>query len=262
MISTTENSIKALLSTSDEMMLGEINFVKSTLEKLFESDEVQISKKEILNVLLRLFDFLERMREAKTFLQKFDIYYHQLYKPFVTEIIQTKYSDFLTNDSRQKLEAHEKYMEGVRKLLIALGIISIALEEEDKERQYESLYTGISEISEILEKYILYFPQNLIDAIENIALAFLKDPNIKPDRDNQNDTIFSCLVGLKNTARAVLWQIEEQRTKEKSSLSNSPANQIFTREMQIQKNQPAMDWAKSRLDKIESIAKDKGWSLE
>ncbi|MCU0546947.1 MAG: hypothetical protein MUE44_33100 [Oscillatoriaceae cyanobacterium Prado104] len=258
---TTENSIQELLSSSDDIMWDELSLITHTLERLFESDEVQISKEELLSAMLKIFEFLERMREAKSPLQKFDIYYYELYKPFVAEIIKTKYSDFLTNDSRQKIEAHEKYMEGVRELLRAMGTISIALEEEDKELQYESLYTGIAELSEIIEKYLIYFPPKLIDALNNIAVAFLNDANLKPERANQNDTVFSCLVRLKNTARAILWQIEEHRTNEKSRLTDSSANQILTCEMQIQKNQAAMDWAKSRLEKIESIAKEKGWSL-
>jgi hypothetical protein len=44
-------------------------------------------------------------------------------------------------------------------------------------------------------------------------------------------------------------------------LIDSPYNPIFTREMQIQKNQSAMDWAKSRLEQIESIGEEKGWKL-
>lgn len=258
---TTENSIKALLSSSEKMILGELTVIKHTLERQFESDEVQISQEELFNVWLKLSKCLERIGEAKTLIQKFDIFYFELYEPFVSEILTEKYSDFLTNDIRQKIEADGKYMEGVRELLIALSTISIAFEEEDKERQYESLYTGIVKLSETLEKYIFYFPQNLIDALKNIAVAFLNDSNLKPDRANRDEAIFSCLVRLKNTARAVLWQIEEHRTNEKSRLTESPSDIVFTREMQIQKNQAAMGWAKSRLEQIENLRKEKGWGL-
>jgi hypothetical protein len=117
-------------------------------------------------------------------------------------------------------------------------------------------------LSELLEEYLLYFPQDLIEYVKNIALAFLNDSSLKPDKANHNESVFSYLVGLKNTARAVLWQIEENRTRsEKPRSIDSHSNQIFSREMQIQKNQAAMNWAKSRLEQIESIRQAKGWRL-
>jgi hypothetical protein len=93
-------------------------------------------------------------------------------------------------------------------------------------------------------------------------LAFLNDSSLKPDKANHNKSVFSSLVGLKNTARAVLWQIEENRTRsEKQPSIDSHSNQIFTRELQIQKNQAAIDWANSRLEQIETISAAKGWKL-
>ena len=90
----------------------------------------------------------------------------------------------------------------------------------------------------------------------------MNDSSLKPDKANHNKSVFSSLVGLKNTARAVLWQIEENRTRsEKPRSIDSHSNQIFTRELQLQKNQPAMDWLKSELEQIEIIRKAKGWNL-
>jgi hypothetical protein len=142
-------------------------------------------------------------------------------------------------------------------------MLLLAFEEEiDLVHQYGKLYTGMVGLSELLEEYLLYFPQDLIEYLKNITLAFLNDSSLKPDKANQNESDFSYLVGLKNTARAVLWQIEENRTRsEKPRSIDSHSNQIFSREMQIQKNQPAMDWLKSELEQIEIIRKAKGWKL-
>ena len=154
-------------------------------------------------------------------------------------------------------------MDGLSELIIAQGIMVIAFEEEiDQVHQYGKLYTGMVRLSELVEEYLLYFPQHLIECIKNIALAFLNDSSLKPDRANQNESVFLYLISLKNTARAVLWQIEENRTQnEKSHFIDSPSHQIFTQKMQIQKNLAAMDWAKSRLEQIESIGEEKGWRL-
>jgi hypothetical protein len=258
---TTENSIRALLSNTEEVMLGKLSLIKHSLEKLFESDEARISKEESFNYLLKIVEMSARIRAAKDPRQKYYIYYSE-YRPFFSEL-KAKYSDFLARDTFQEIEAHEKYIDGLRELIIALGIMLAAFEEEiDLVRKYGSLYTSMVGLSELLEEYLLYFPQDLIDYVKNIALAFLNDSSLKPDKANQNESVFPYLVGLKNTARAVLWQIEENRTRsEKQPSIDSHSNQIFSREMQIQKNQPAMDWAKSRLEQIESIRQAKGWRL-
>lgn len=258
---TTENSIRALPWNSEEVMFDELSSIKHSLEKLFASDEARISKEESFNDLLKIFELLERIREAQDLRQKFDIY-HSEYRPLLN-VIKAKYSDFLARDTFKEIEAHEKYLDGLRELIIAQGIMLIAFEEKIYlVRKYGSLYTSMVGLSELLEEYLLYFPQDLIEYVKNIALAFLNDSSLKPDKANQNESVFSYLVGLKNTARAVLWQIEENRTRsEKPRSIDSHSNQIFTRELQIQKNQAAIDWANSRLEQIETISEAKGWKL-
>ncbi len=41
---TTENSIRALLSNTEEVMLGELSSIKHSLAKLLECDEARIPK--------------------------------------------------------------------------------------------------------------------------------------------------------------------------------------------------------------------------
>lgn len=258
---TTENSIRALLSNTEEVMLGELSLIKHSLEKLFASDEARISKEESFNDLLKIVELLERIREAKHLGQKIEIYYSE-YRPLLN-VIKAKYSEFLARDTFKEIEAHEKFLDGLRELIIAQSVMLSGFEEKiDLERRYGWLYTGMVELSERLEEYLLYFPQDLIEYVKNIALAFLNDSSLKPDKANHNKSVFSSLVGLKNTARAVLWQIEENRTRsEKPRSIDSHSNQIFTRELQIQKNQAAIDWANSRLEQIETISAAKGWKL-
>lgn len=210
---------------------------------------------------MKIVEVSERIREVQYLRQKFDIYYSE-YRPLFQEF-KSKYSDFLARDSFKEIEAHEKYMDGLSELIIAQGIMVIAFEEEiDQVHQYGKLYMGMVRLSYLVEEYLLYFPQHLIECIKNIALAFLNDSSLKPDRANQNESVFLYLISLKNTARAILWQIEENRTQnEKSHFIDSPSHQIFTQKMQIHKDQSAMDWAKSRLEQIESIGEEKGWKL-
>ncbi|MHC5822896.1 MAG: hypothetical protein ACYT04_45445 [Nostoc sp.] len=259
---TIENSIRALLENSEEVTFGELSLTKHALEMLFKSDEAQIPKEELFNDMLKIVEVSERITQAETLRQKSDIYYSE-YRPLSDEL-KAKYSDFLPSDSFKEIEAHEKCMDGLRGLIIALGIILIAFEEEiDRERLCGSLYTGMVRLSDIIEEYLYYLPQGLIKYVKNIALAFLNDSSLKPDKAHQNESVFSYLIGLKNTARAVLWQIEEHpientENEESHLIGSLSTNLTFTHEIQIQKNQAAIDWARSRLEQIENIRKAKG----
>jgi hypothetical protein len=164
---TTENSIKALPSNSEEVMFDEVSSIKHSLERLFASDEARIPKEESSNYLLKIVEVSERIREAKHLRQKVDIYYSE-YRPLL-KVFKAKYSDFLARDTFKEIEGHEKYLDGLRELIIALGMLLLAFEEEiDLVHQYGKLYRGMVGLSELLEEYLLYFPQDLIEYLKNI----------------------------------------------------------------------------------------------
>lgn len=116
----TEDSIRTLLLNSEAVILGELDLTKHALEKLLESDNVQISKEELLNGVLKIDQMSEQIGEAETPRQKFDIYYSE-YRSLL-EKLKTKYCELLTPDIFRKIEAHENYMDGLKGLIIAQEI--------------------------------------------------------------------------------------------------------------------------------------------
>jgi hypothetical protein len=96
------------------------------------------------------------------------------------------------------------------------------------------------------------------------ALTMLKDPSLGYDlRDEDWDTLGNIMLAYasKNELANKLKEIEieflldkEETTQSVMNLFVPPSNQDLTRELQIQKNQPAMAWAKSQLEQIESIS--------
>ena len=99
---TTENSIRALLSNTEEVRFDELSSIKHSLERLFVSEEARISKEESFNDMLKIVEVSERIREAKDLRQKFDIYYSE-YRPLLN-VIKAKYSDFLARDTFKEIE--------------------------------------------------------------------------------------------------------------------------------------------------------------
>jgi hypothetical protein len=258
---TIENFIRALPENSEEVIFSELSLTKHALEILFESNEAKIYQQDLFNDTLKIVEVLEQIRQAETLPQKLDIYYSE-YRP-LSHQLQEKYADFLRPDTFKEIEVYEKYMDGLREVSIVQNIMLTAYKEEtDRINQYRSLYKGIVKLSNIIEEYLPYFRENLIQYIKEIVLALLNDSSLKPDKVNQNEFIFLDLINLKNAAMAVLWQIEEnQKESEKLRLKNFSENPALTREMQIQNNQAAMDWANSRLEQIQNIIKVQGYRL-
>lgn len=253
----TESSIKALHLGSEEAIFDAINLTKHVLEQILNSEEAQISKEDLLSDLSSIITVSERIRNTENLFQKSYIYSSE-YRP-LSDKLKAKYSDYVDRDFFEEIEVREKHMDGFKKLIDAQNIMLTAFEENaDDNRRYGMIYTGMVETSEVVEEYILYFRGELIDCIRSIALAFLNDESFKPDRNVQSKTAFHYLIGLKNTARAILWQIEEYQSKNTNpSSSYFHSNLDFAQNFQIQKNQAAIAWSKARLEKIENLKKEK-----
>ena len=251
-------SIQELPAKHEEVIGVSLSLSRQILENLFTLDDACIPTPELEKDRAKMIGVIDRISNAKTPLEKWDLY-HDEYRPLSNQL-KAKYNDFIPTTSCQKLEAYEKYVDGVEALIKAQGVMLMAFENQsdgsfsDPERQHSLLYNSMAELSNLAELYLPYFPQDLIEHIQRIALAFLNDPTFKPMQSSPSD--LDLLYLTKNAARAVLWQIEEYRKDKKSNLGKPffPAS-TFNRDLQIQKNQAAIAWAKSRLQEIEDIKK-------
>lgn len=144
---------------------------------------------------------------------------------------------------------------GVKKIML-----DASLKSTDKPAQYYHIYFGLQILSEIIiEKYIGYFPHKSLESFKMIAKAFLNDPSLQPEKKIQFNQV---LISLKHRAMAILWQIQEYENQETKPLNWTDfytSNKSDTDQVQKQKNQPAIAWAKSRLEQLENLRKVKGW---
>ena len=117
-------------------------------------------------------------------------------------------------------------------------MLDASLKSTDKSAQYYHIYFGLTILSEIIiEKYIGYFPHNYLESFKMIAKAFLNDPSLQPEKTSQFKQV---LISLKNTARAILWQIQEYENQETKPLNWTDfytSNKSDTDQVQKQKNQ-------------------------
>jgi hypothetical protein len=212
MLAATEDSLRLLSDENSENIVNTLDSVKLALEQLYESGEGQLSKEEILDDVMKLVEISNRIKATNNLREKVNIVSEE-YQIFSKQL-RTKYSDFLPTRVIRELEAEERYVEGLKQLMIAQGYMLLGFDDKEPVDQAGKIYTGMVKLSEVLEQYILYFPARLIELVKKIPLAILADPALQPEQPSISQEVVNYLMALKNTSRAVLWQIDNY-TKEK-----------------------------------------------
>lgn len=216
MLTATEDSIRSLSDENSENIINSLDSAKLALEQLYESGEGQFSREEILDDLRKLVEISGRMKSTVNLGEKMKIFFGEY--QMLSNQLQTKYNDFLPSRVVKRLEAEEKYMEGFKKLLIAQEYMLQAFDDKDPVDHAGKLYTGMVKLSEVLEQYILFFPEWLIESIKTIALGFLADPALQPEQPGISQEVVNYLTALKNTSRGVLWQIDNYKQEKKRTV--------------------------------------------
>lgn len=216
MLTATEDSIRSLSDENSENIVNTLASAKLALEHLYESGKGQFSREEILDDLMKIVEISERIKVTNNLSKKMNVFSEE-YQTF-SKKLRTKYSDFLPTRAIRELEAVEKYIEGLEKLMIAQGYMLLGFEDKEPVNQAGKIYTGMVKLSEVLEQYILYFPERLIEITKNIALEIIADPNLQPAQPGISEEVVGYLTALKNTSRGVLWQIDNYRKEKKHTV--------------------------------------------
>lgn len=216
MLTATEDSIRSLSDENSENIVNILASAKLALEQLYESGKGQFAREEILDDLMKLVEISEHIKSTGNLGEKMEIFFGE-YQTLSNQL-KTKYNDFLPSRVVKKLETEEKYMEGFKRLLIAQEYMLQAFDDKEPADQAGKLYTGMVKLSEVLEQYIFFFPEWLIESIKTIALGFLADPVLQPEQPGISQEVLNYLTALKNTSRGVLWQIDNYRKEKKHTV--------------------------------------------
>ena len=216
MLTAIEDSIKSLSDDEGEIIVDSLALTKVALERLYESSEGLFPKEEILEDLRKIVELSERIKTTENLREKMKIFFSE-YQALSGQL-KTKYGDFLPSRAMRKLEVGEKYIEGLKKLLVVQEYMLQALDEKDSIDQAGKLYAGMVKLSEVLEKYIPYFPTRLIEVAKNTARGVLADRTLQPNQPDISPEAANYLTAIKNTARDVLWPIDNYEREKKHTV--------------------------------------------
>lgn len=212
MLAATESSIRALSQFGSEAIIDGLASTKLVLEHLYKIDEGQFTKEEILKDLAKIVEISERLKATSNLIDKRNIFFSEY--QLLSNQLRDKYSDFLPPDVIKQMEASEMYMQGFDRLINAQGYMFLAFSDTNPVELSGKLYTGMVELSEVLERYINYFPKQIIELTKNTALGILTDPSLQPEQPNLPEAAANYLIALRNTTRGVLWQLDNYQKLE------------------------------------------------
>lgn len=209
MSTDTEDSFRSLL----EDIVGTLASTKLALERLYESGEGQISIQELLDVLMKFEEISPPIEVTDDIQEKMSLFLFEL-QTFINKL-RAKYSDFLSSGEIRQFEDGERRIEGFKKLLVFQNLMRQVADGKDLLARVRKFYAGMIELSEVLEKYIPYFPDHLIETIKNIALSFLSGSTLELEQSTISQEVVDYLAAIKNTARGILWQIDNYKKGKK-----------------------------------------------
>lgn len=220
MTKNIQNSIQSFVDDADSFItsiIEEIDRVKHALEKGYELDTAEIPKERFFEDIGRLMIVSDHMKAAENLLDKINILQLE-YQPLSQEM-RTRYADFLTAGTIEELDELEAYPTAMQEMLVAENLMIHAMRNvEDPIEQANLLYTGLVKVSDTVEKYFKYFTPQARENVRRIARSFLDDPAYNPENYRGQTNIESCMIALKNTARAVLWQVDQYQEEAKSTV--------------------------------------------
>ncbi|MBW4541673.1 MAG: hypothetical protein KME43_21375 [Myxacorys chilensis ATA2-1-KO14] len=214
-----KNTIPSFLSSIGDLdadIADEIEAARHAFQEAYEANAAEIPREQFLSDLEKLDQAFDLLKSASSVTDKHTVLTKH-YIPLVKELAQ-RYSDFLPDEVSRKLIAPVMIRVAMFQLLEAVNMMVSAMEDEQEPRdQAGMLYTALIKMSETLEKYIKYLSVRLREQLRAIANMHLSDPDpaFNPDSYPSDPTAYSYMIGLKNTARSILWQLDNYQEETK-----------------------------------------------
>ncbi|HLO88276.1 MAG TPA: hypothetical protein VK203_25180 [Nostocaceae cyanobacterium] len=129
--------------------------------------------------------------------------------PFTAEAIQSLSANNLLD---------EKGTEEFKMLILAQEYMLQALDDKNNITQAKKIYQGLLNLSRVVEKYMSSLPEKFIEKAQKAMLAILADTSLQLEEVDTLEELNNYVLAIKNTARSILWQIENYQKQKKHTV--------------------------------------------
>jgi hypothetical protein len=185
--------------------------IKQSLEKAFKSQDA-LAPEDALTELLSIYNLYLHIESESNPSEKFKSL-EELERS--VEAFKTKYKDFAPKEAVDGIENVQLWAK-ISRTMMSAQVYTLAASVEDNEvKQLGLFYTGVINLLDIAENYLSFFTERGRELAKDLAQTFISYKTFEDyAKKRPADEITSQAIGIRNAAKAILWEIDRHaRTK-------------------------------------------------
>lgn len=217
MLLQTKDFAKNLDSNEIE---GKLISIKQELTKIFQSEDNQDKKEEIIKDLSLIGEVVVKVKQPISLKDKLSLIDDT--KNRLTNF-KVKYSDFFHSEVFKKLEDIELQLEALKQIASSFALIEKTGSTQDNANELHQIFRALDKILQTLEAYSNYIPGSVFQSLRILSMAItgINKEQENAKEDYSEDTS-SSIRAINNVAKAILWEIKkiEDNNKEPEGFSS------------------------------------------
>ncbi len=201
--------------------------IKQSLEKAFKSQDA-LAPEEALTELLSIYNLYLHIESESNPSERFKSL-EELERS--VEAFKTKYKDFAPKEAVDGIENVQLWAK-ISRTMMSVKFYTLAASVEDNEvKQLGLFYAGLIDLLDIAENYLSFFTKRGRELAKDLAQTFISYKTFEDyTKKRPADEITSQAIGIRNAAKALLWEIDrhDRKTFSYKSLYEEANNAIKT----------------------------------
>jgi len=226
--------------------------IQQSLEKAFQSQDA-VAPEEALRELLSIYDLYLHIESESNPSERLKSL-EELERS--VEIFKTKYKDFAPKEAVDAIENVQLWAKISRTMMFAKSYTLAASVEDDEIKQLGFFYTGLINLLDIAENYLSFFTERGRELAKAIAQAFISYKTFEDyAKKRPADEITSQALGIRNAAKAILWEIDRHDRKKFSYKSlYEEANNALKTDDKEELIKTLRSWREEYINELEKLS--------
>jgi hypothetical protein len=184
--------------------------IQQSLEKAFQSQDA-LAPEEGIRELLSIYDLYLHIESESNHSERFKSLEELELR---VEAFKTKYKDFAPKEAVDSIENVQLWAQISRKMISAKVYMLAVYVEDNEVKQLRLLYAGFIDLLDIAENYLSFFTERGREVAKAIAQTAISYKTLEDyAKKRPADEITSIAIGIRNAAKAILWEIDRHDRK-------------------------------------------------
>jgi len=226
--------------------------IQQSLEKAFQSQDA-VAPEEALRELLSIYDLYLHIESESNPSERLKSL-EELERS--VEVFKTKYKDFAPKEAVDGIENVQLWAKISRTMMSAQLYMLAASLEDNEVKQLGLFYAGLINLLDIAENYLSFFTQRGRELAKDLAQTLISYKTFEDyAKKRPADEITSQAIGIRNAAKAILWEIDRHDRKKFSYKSlYEEANNPLTTDDKEELIKTLRSWREEYINELEKLS--------